>query len=279
MKHSSGFFRRLSIGLCLVIMVVSAYAGESEKKGACISKKENPDYQKKIQLLNANWHYSWGPDILEQAPGVEFVPMIWGVKDDQNSRAGFLEQIAKLKTGAGGKGAPGVLLGFNEPDRKDQANMTVELALELWPKLMETGYRLGSPSPRTDSQWMLEFMRRAEEKDYRVDFICVHWYGGSNVEGFISALKRYHALYGRPIWITEFACADWRAKTLADNKLTKEKVQGFMRTVLPLLDELEFVERYAWFPFDEGSRFGGPSALFRRDGSLTDLGKIYAGHK
>ena len=28
----------------------------------------------------------------------------------------------------------------------EQANMTVEQALELWPKLMATGQRLGSPA-------------------------------------------------------------------------------------------------------------------------------------
>ena len=39
-----------------------------------------------------------------------------------------------------------MLLGFNEPDLAEQANMTVEKALELWPRLEATGMRLGSPA-------------------------------------------------------------------------------------------------------------------------------------
>ena len=44
-----------------------------------------------------------------------------------------------------------VLLGFNEPDQPDQANMTVQQALDLWPHLMATGMRLGSPSTAVES--------------------------------------------------------------------------------------------------------------------------------
>ncbi len=39
-----------------------------------------------------------------------------------------------------------VLLGFNEPDMSSQSNMTVSDALRLWPRLMATGMRLGSPA-------------------------------------------------------------------------------------------------------------------------------------
>ena len=39
-----------------------------------------------------------------------------------------------------------VLLGFNEPDRSDQSNMTVEEAIALWPQLVQKSNRLGSPA-------------------------------------------------------------------------------------------------------------------------------------
>ncbi|MEV0408193.1 glycosyl hydrolase [Actinoallomurus sp. NPDC050550] len=38
------------------------------------------------------------------------------------------------------------LLGFNEPDMAGQANMSVEQALALWPRLQATGMRLGAPA-------------------------------------------------------------------------------------------------------------------------------------
>ena len=45
-----------------------------------------------------------------------------------------------------GQSAGRVLLGFNEPDLAVQSNMTVDQALDLWPKLQATGLELGSPA-------------------------------------------------------------------------------------------------------------------------------------
>ncbi|MFE9889284.1 glycosyl hydrolase [Streptomyces scopuliridis] len=36
------------------------------------------------------------------------------------------------------------LLGFNEPDSADQANITPEQALDLWPQWEKTGLNLGA---------------------------------------------------------------------------------------------------------------------------------------
>jgi hypothetical protein len=37
------------------------------------------------------------------------------------------------------------VLGFNEPDNKDQPNIPVMKALELWPAFEAAGIRAGSP--------------------------------------------------------------------------------------------------------------------------------------
>ena len=42
---------------------------------------------------------------------------------------------------------PAYLLGFNEPDRPDQANMSVSRGIELWPELMALDVPLVSPAP------------------------------------------------------------------------------------------------------------------------------------
>jgi len=75
---------------------------------------------------------------------------------------------------------------------------------------MRTGLTLGSPAAvHADGDWMEAFMAGAEKKGYRVDFITIHWYGGADLEGFLGYLARVHALYHRPLWVTEFAPADW----------------------------------------------------------------------
>lgn len=61
--------------------------------------------------------------------------------------------------------------------------MTVEEALADWPKLMALNLKLGSPvCVHADGDRMKAFMAKVEENGYRVDFVCVHWYGGANPE-------------------------------------------------------------------------------------------------
>lgn len=248
------------------------------KKGACgdTGGAEAKTWSAKVADLNVSWHYSWGYSLPMPEPrGVEFVPMVWSYWGKGKA---FSQTIDDLKAGQAG-GRLNNLLGFNEPDGKEQANLTVEQALEAWPELQRTKLRLGSPAPvHADGEWMKSFMAKAKAKGYRVDFVCVHSYPGPSPDAFIKYIETIHKLYGKPIWITEFAVADWQAKSLAENRFSEGKVLEFMKAVLPRLDQLDFVERYAWFgPWPENPALG-TSSLFKPDGTLSALGKFYAQH-
>jgi hypothetical protein len=168
------------------------------------------------------------------------------------------------------------LLGFNEPDGKEQGNLKVEEALALWPKLMELAPRLGSPACiHPDNDWMKSFMKGVKERSLRVDFVTVHSYGGLNAEALMKQLEAVHNLFGLPIWVTEFAVGDWKAKTIAENHYRPEQIVKFMEEILPRLDQCDFVERYAWFSPKPDNRALGPCALFNDDGSLTQVGQAY----
>lgn len=253
-------------------------AHQNLKKGVClITGRQNADnWKSKVDALNVSWHYSWGESLPErQVNGVEFVPMIWGAR-----RLGgkFDQTIEDLTIPAARKGSK-ALLGFNEPDGEKQANMTVAQAIEAWPHLMRTNRRLGSPGAvHADREWMQEFMKQAKERDLRVDFVCVHWYGPPNANNLLKRLEKVHQMYGKPIWITEFAVADWNAKSAAENRYSPEVVERFMRDILPKLDALDYVERYAWFTSKPDNRALAPSVLFTADGALTPLGRFYAEH-
>jgi len=287
--------KKVTIILCLSLWACSCAMAQSQasqkkrrqslrssqhpKKGICLTtKKNNQDsWKANVEAVRAGWHYSWGAKLPEEEPeGVEFVPMIWGY---WGTNDGFLSKIEEL-TAAKPADSQKHLLGFNEPDGKGQANLSVERALEAWPYLMKTGRRLGSPATvHPDNEWMREFMKQAEEKKYRVDFVCVHWYGPPNAKGFVKHLKKIHKMYDKPIWITEFAVGDWKAKSRQENRHSPEVVLEFLEELLPKLDKLDFVERYAWFPAGENNSALGTSALFKEDGSLTPLGQFYASHK
>lgn len=246
---------------------------EIGKKGAAFTTN-GTQWSFRVSALKPHWHYSWGNELSEYEPAnVDFVPMQWGKWGPST------EQLAKLATlKAGGKIR--YLLGFNEPDGAAQANMTVQEALDKWPLLESVGLPLGSPAcVNPTGDWMKEFMQKAGDLGLRVDFVCVHWYGGTSASSFISKLEEVYNLYGKPIWITEFAPADWSAATPQQNKNTPAAVLSFMQTVLPQLEELSYIKRYAWFSFGQQSAAGTSSALFDLDGNLTTLGDFYANFK
>ncbi len=237
------------------------------KKGLCIITKA-PQWREKIEKVEARWFYSWSSRVPDELPKrVEYVPMIFGKMPGESVvRTADLARQNRLDQ----------LLGFNEPDQTGQANMTVDEALDLWPTLMKTGMRLGSPGcVHPDRDWMKGFMEGVDKRKLRVDFICVHSYGGLDVGGFINRMERVYRMFERPIWITEFAVGDWRAASRAENRHQPREIARFMSELLPRLDALKFIERYAWYPAKPVHRALGPCALFNDDGSLTEVGEVY----
>jgi hypothetical protein len=185
------------------------------------------------------------------------------------------------------------VLCFNEPDKEDQSNMDPESCLEYWPQLEKLGVPLCSPScanplgskeARECTQgvsgcWMKDFMAKAAERGYRVDYIGVHWYGHPSADGFKKHMREIYEAYGskRPLIITEFAPADWKArnKSPEDNRFTQEQILKFMKVVLPWLEEQPWIAGYAWFPWKHDSPVGACSALFDAENYLTAVGRYY----
>ena len=206
---------------------------------------------------------------VEKSAGAEFVPMVWGAS------AAAPEALASLASAD-------VILGFNEPDYPTQAAMTVDEAIALWPWLMATEVRLGSPATTTshtlgERSWLEGFMSRAETESLRVDFIAVHYYTKSrSVAAFRRFLMRVHAAYGRPIWVTEWALVDWSESR--HNRFPAEETARFLRDGALMMDELDFVERHAWFGMYEGldGKKNINTHLADTAGALTPVGEAFA---
>ncbi|MCP2163600.1 glycoside hydrolase family protein [Goodfellowiella coeruleoviolacea] len=193
--------------------------------------------------VRVGWYHNWdsGRQNIAAPAGVEFVPTIWG--------AGSVTQARLDQARAEGS----TLLGFNEPDLAEQANMSVERALELWPRLQSTGMRLGSPvvahSGDVAGGWLDRFLSGAAARSLRVDFIALHWYGSDfsaaavdHLRGYLQAVwDRYH----KPIWLTEFALIDFSGAT--PRYPTQQQQVDFVRGATAMLNQLSYVERYAWF--------------------------------
>jgi O-glycosyl hydrolase len=97
---------------------------------------------------------------------------------------------------------------------------------------------------------MQSFIATAEKSKLQVDSIGFHHYGSPEPEDFIGLLDKVHQMYGRPIWVTEFAAADWQAKEGGpSNRYTEQQMIDFMQAVCKFMEETSWVRGYAWYPW------------------------------
>jgi hypothetical protein len=217
----------------------------------------------------ASWYYTWSatPGV-SSPPGVQFVPMIWGAADVTPSTLSQVTQEGNY------------LLGFNEPDLTSQSNMTPAQALSLWPQLMATGMQLGSPAVADDGAtpggWLDQFMSGAAASGYRVNFITLHWYGsdfdtGPAVSQLQSYLEAVYARYHLPIWLTEFALANFGGSPATT---TPQQQAAFVTAATAMLQGLSYVQRYAWFGL-EATPTDGSMGLFSSGPVPTTVGQAF----
>ncbi|WP_052573848.1 glycosyl hydrolase [Haloferula sp. BvORR071] len=214
------------------------------------------------QKLNVGWYYNWNLNQNSTAE-LEYVPI------KQKKDWPGLDQDWKARGSTH-------LLGFNEPDRPDQAKMTTDEAIAAWPQLLATGLRLGSPAVSDGGLgWLYDFMKKADAAKLRVDFVAVHYYravadpgdGKAAAAQFYNFIKEIHERTGRPIWITEWNNgANW---TGGKDPTEKDQAKA-VDEMIKMLDKTPFVERYALYNWVEDGRM-----VQRKDGSLTPAGEIY----
>ncbi|WBB58513.1 glycosyl hydrolase [Streptomyces sp. WMMC500] len=212
-------------------------------KGAALNPVDGTHQSAALTDSGVSWYHNWTSSSggVVRPEGVEYVPTIWG--------PGSVNETELNNAAREGKN----LLTFNEPDLRGQANMTVEQALDLWPQLEKTGLRLGAPAVAANADkprgWLDRFMKGAEKRGLRVDFIPVHWYGSdfsyAATYQLADYLQRIHDRYKKPIWLTEYALTDFTEGT--PRYPSEEEQTQFIKTSTESLGVLPFVKRYAWF--------------------------------
>jgi len=222
-----------------------------------------------LEQLNLGWYYNWRPfPKIPPVEGVEFVPMFWSGLDVNPQHLTTVQQ----------SGATHVL-GFNEPDMNGQSDMRPEECLRLWPKLMELPQRLGTPAP-ANWKWLAKFIPEARRRGLRLDFICLHRYPDISdphcVDEMLDMIETVHQKYELPIWLTEFGAADVSAwHQPQHSKPTAAMAQNFLQKLVPILERLPYVERYAWFTDRVAEEYGLGSIFDLNASRLTPFGQIY----
>ncbi|WP_421873066.1 glycosyl hydrolase [Marinoscillum sp.] len=220
-----------------------------------------------------SWWYNWYhlPDAGVRANyqdfNVQFVPMAWNGAFDRDGLYDFLTNNPQID----------YLLGFNEPNFTDQANMTPSEAAAVWPELEaladEFNLKLVGPAVNFCGDCVsengvnysdpVEYLDAFFDEcvDCRVDYIAVHWYGCGGLEWYLDLFKKYD----RPLWVTEIACWD-------QENISLDQQKRFLIDAVELMENDPNVFRYAWFT----GRGNGPHiSILGSTGQLTELGELY----
>lgn len=215
-----------------------------------------------LNMVNATWFYDWN---------------VGGLTSD-NQQYAVIRQNGGWPswTDLNNKQNVSHMLGFNEPDHTDQANLSVEEAIRQWPDMMRSGLRLGSPAPSNPNSWLYSFINKCDSLNYRVDYVAIHCYWNSRTpEQWYSGLKAVYDLVKRPLWITEWNNgANWTGESWPSTVTEQQQKQlNDIKGILNVLDTCSFVERYSIYNWVEDKR-----AMVLAD-TLTPAGRYYSANK
>jgi hypothetical protein len=191
------------------------------------------------------WAYNWGSNPGGLASGVEYLPMLWGNTADKTNS--WVSDATK----AIGNGATAVL-GFNEPDHPQQANLSPQVAATAYQQYITNNFagktKLISPAVTNGGgsmglTWLSTFMGLCSA--CKIDAVAIHWYDVStNTDYFKSHIQDAHTQSGLPVYLTEFGTTDGND-------------QAFLEAVLPWLDSQDYVQNYAYFMAEDGKLLSG----------------------
>ena len=162
------------------------------------------------------------------------------------------------------------VMGFNEPDLHDQANMEVDTAVFQWPRLERMRLPLLGPVPAgSQNSWRTGYEEAAEEQGLRSEYMAMHWYSTSGAStgspsGLINNMKSLYDRYGKPIWLTEFSTRDFVGDKTTWNRGDN---YNFLAEFMWRAEGLDWLKRYSVF---EWSLFGGDPATTDASGSEND---------
>lgn len=247
--------KRIStISVLLALMLTAGSAGVAQTRSSKRGFGENSLYYPadlKVLGKGCSWFYDWGAQPASQVADLagadnvcEFVPMAWNGSFDEATLKAYYDAHPSDK----------YLLGFNEPNFKEQSNMEPAAAVEPWHKLEEfakaNGLKLVAPALNystwadysTPDKWMDAFIA-AYKAEYGTeptyDYLALHCYM-DDATAMINYVENFAKKYGKQVWLTEF-CA-WESSSL-----TAEKQQQLMIDKLQKLETSSYVYRYAWF--------------------------------
>ncbi len=277
---------RILLSLGMVALVAAGAEARSEKRGVCAKFT----YAGEIQLIEqgSSWWYNWANvptagyqyQVQNYESSMDFCPMAWNRNYNAENIRKYCKEHPEVK----------YILGYNEPNFTNQANLTPAQAAEGWPALVALAKELGlkivapalnyssNPQYSTPAKWMDEFVALVGPDAF--DYTALHNYGGFGL--MKSTAEEFYNKYGKQVWVTEWCY--WPGG--AGNVYVSPETQiGSMVECVEWLETSECIFRYSWFMaqgVSEGSNqpnYGLLKTTVDADkniiNSLTEQGKVY----
>lgn len=268
--------RLLLIAFCALMTLPIMAQTKSYKRGLALDQNKTNAADFQALAPGVSWFYNWSTStFLDGASeGIVFVPMVWNGGYNANDLRNYLSAHPEVE----------YLLAFNEPNFKDQANMTPSQAAAAWPALQaiadQFDLKLVSPAPNwcgwcvseggttynSPYDWLRDFLNACT--DCRVDYIGIHFYMGA-MEAVKGSIDQLWEQFHKPIWLTEF---NMDKNGMGDNGTVDEQ-RAFMVNMIDWMEQDPHVFRYSWFLTRGGIL---PDLMTPTRGQLGTLGNIYA---
>jgi hypothetical protein len=276
-----------SFSYTIYLPIVTRYI--NPKKGVGVKAPPACD---DVNSLRASWYSNWvpWPDSTCNTEDLDrFVPRILN--------GDYMQYLADAVENATPPEGSGWIIGFAEPNRPEQGNMTPQQGAIYW-KQIETeanlhGIKLVSPAPveaDPEQSWLWAMVEAYRDQNCPIDRACkpqfdgIAWniYGCTNhpacynVEGMKDYLRQRRDAaarrgYNVPIWVVEFGGC------LTENSSESDKI--IMREMTAWFNQTSWIARYAWYSNRTSPTYQGEHdcVLLDEDGLLTELGQIYLG--
>ena len=234
------------------------YQDHYPKKGQASAPHFNSMYR-------PGWSYNWGYTGESKFAYGQYMPMQWGGMG--SATAGILREQPKWY----GRANQTTVLGFNEPNLPDQANMIEQTAAYQWPRMERMRLPLGGPCPSNyKGSWRQNYEAMAAERGLRSEYMAMHWYSISGAaQGspgtLINNMTTLHNLYGKPIYLTEFSTRDF-----VGDKTTwsRNHNYNFLAEFMWRAETLPWLKRWSLFEWGYG---GDPDTTDANSENPTDM--------
>ncbi|CAD6565070.1 MAG: hypothetical protein TREMPRED_000796 [Tremellales sp. Tagirdzhanova-0007] len=219
-----------------------------------------------------SWWYDWSPAPSgHSASGITAVSMLWGDGHTGGQDAQRLAEFQALSY------SPSYIMGFYEPDCYPPMSSDIDpsTAAALWestivPHRTNGGSTLLSPGmcKQKDETWLTPFKNAFSNPSSMWDITAIHVNKNSQT-GVQEDIDYYWNTYGKPIWVTEFACVDDSNGFVPCTD--QGEINSFINTVVPMFESDSRVYGYA---YSNGEGLGDVWPMWI-NGALSESGQTY----